>query len=84
MMPLGQALAQAMQEVHFSRSTWATPLTMCMASNWQALTQVPRPMQENWQALGPLLPKRIAATQSAGPSYSKKFLAVSQLPEQGT
>ena len=84
MMPLGQALAQAMQEVHFSRSTTATPFSMCMAPNWQALTQLPRPMQENWQALGPLLPKRMAATQSAGPSYSKKSLAVPQLPEQGT
>ena len=41
MMALGQALAQAPQPVHFSRSTRATPSTTWMASKAQTLTQSP-------------------------------------------
>jgi len=60
----GQASRQAPQLVHFSLSTSATPCAlMWMASNWQAATQVPKPMQPKEQAVGPPA-TFVAATQS--------------------
>ena len=41
----GQATVQAVQPVHFLRSTTATPLMMWMASNLHARVQSPRPRQ---------------------------------------
>ena len=50
-----------------SRSTLATPLTMCMAPNLQALAQLPRPMQAKRHSLLLLPPNSMAAWQSWGP-----------------
>ena len=66
-MSFGQASTQAPQPTQFSRSTRATPSMMCMASNWQALAQLPRPMQAKVQSLLLLPPKSMAARQSSGP-----------------
>ena len=63
----GQASAQAMQPTHLSRSTLATPLTMCIAPNLQALAQLPRPMQAKRHSLLLLPPNSMAAWQSWGP-----------------
>ena len=61
MMLLGQASAQAPQPTQRIRLTLATPSTICIASNWQALVQLPRPMQAKVQVLLLLPPKSMAA-----------------------
>ena len=66
-MLLGQMSTHAPQPTQFARLTWAMPLTMCMASNWQARTQLPRPMQAKVQSLLLFPPKSMAAWQSSGP-----------------
>jgi hypothetical protein len=53
MMRCGQVLEQAPQPTHLSRSTLATPFSTWIASNLQAATQSPKPMQPNLQLPGP-------------------------------
>ena len=56
----------------------------CMASNLQARSQLPRPMQAKVHSLLLLPPNSMAAWQSLGPTYSKRGTATSEQPEQGT
>ena len=67
MMLLGQTSAQAPQPTHLARFTLAMPSTISIAPNWQASTQLPRPMQAKVQVLLLLPPKSMAAWQSLGP-----------------
>ena len=67
MTPRGHSAAQLPQPTHFSRSTTATPSLTLIASNWQTLTQVPKPRHPYVQEAGPLPGTTAALRQSSKP-----------------
>ena len=79
-----KAAAQLMEPVHLSGSTLATPFSRWMASNLQALVQLPKPRQPNLQTSGPLPATFAAAAQSCIPSYTPFSLEPVGLPSSST
>ncbi len=55
-----------------------------MASNWQALTQEPKPRQPKPQAEGPLPGTTAALQQSPVPKYTQSFSVLPSTPPQRT